>query len=85
MKLSLKQVFTSLHHALKRWGLFMSSVVNFILLIPVYLLGVGVPALGMRYFSKKHFLDMHPPKKGDTYWQDHVVKKPSRDSSRRMF
>lgn len=79
--------FKTVYSYFKRFGIFMSHIVNFILLLPVYFIGVGLTSLGGK-LAKKNFLDMFPNKKLPTYWKDHAMaknKKPSRDDLRRMF
>ena len=55
-------------HGFRKFGLFMASVVNFVLLLIVYIIGVGLTALIGKLF-RKSFLDL---KKNKPEW---IIKK----------
>jgi cytochrome c biogenesis protein CcdA len=63
------------------WGVFrkvgetVASIVNFIVLLIVYCIGIGITSLVMKTFGKK-FLDLGTAQK-DSYWiKARVVKEP---------
>ena len=67
---------------IKQLGEFVSNFVNFVLLLPVYLLGIGLTSLIAKLF-KKQFLDYKIFKKKQSYWSD--VKPHKKESYYRQF
>lgn len=65
------------------FGRGLSVTINTALLLPVYLVGVGMTSLFARAVSKS-FLDTGPVKK-DTYWSDLKLQKKSNECYYRQF
>ena len=63
------------------FGHLMGNIVNFILLLPVYFLGVGITSIIAKLLGK-HFLST---KKGNSTWTKHLVKTQKIDEYYRMF
>ena len=83
-QITLKSLLSEVHSLLKKFSDFITSIINVILLIPVYFIGVGFTAVIARLF-KKQFLDLYPDKKRSSYWHEHPTTRQSRDTYRRMF
>lgn len=64
-------------------GHIIADLINTLLLLPVYFIGVGITSLIAKLF-KKHFLDISPSKK-DTYWKDLDIKKRPIEKYYRQF
>jgi len=65
------------------FGLFIASIINFILLIPVYFIGVGISALFSK-IAKKEVLPIKQEKK-ETYWQAYTIGDEKIEEQYRMF
>jgi hypothetical protein len=59
-------------------------IVNSALLAMVYLIGVGLTALGCKLF-KKQFLDLKPDPKAKSYWSELNLKKRKIEEHYRQF
>ena len=66
----------------KNFGYNITSAVNFILLVPVYLIGVGLTSV-MAKLSRKRFLDLKL--KGKTYWKERKLEKEPLEKYYRQF
>jgi large-conductance mechanosensitive channel len=75
--------FKKAWNAFQYFGLFIASIINFILLIPVYFIGVGISAL----FSKIAKKEVLPIKQGkrETYWREYVISDEKIEEHYRMF
>ena len=61
------------------------NVVNFILLLPVYIVGVGLTSIVAKVVGK-HFLNLkRPNKKQDTYWVAKDTRKKKLEEFYRQF
>jgi len=78
----LKHFFNGFQKGVESFGDNISTVINFILLSIVYLIGVGLTSITAKIFGK-HFLDMK--KKKNSYWVDLNLKKKSIDKYYRQF
>ncbi len=78
----MKQFITGLKKGMKLFGESLSTVVNTILLLIVYVIGVGLSAVIAKLF-KKHFLDFTHDKK--SYWSDLNLKKKTMKDYYRQF
>lgn len=76
-----KLFFKGFYNGFKSFGLWISTIINFILLMIVYFVGVGLTSVIGKVF-KKEFLNF---KKERTYWKTRKSKKPSIDENKRMF
>ena len=66
----------------KNFGHRVTNVVNFVLLLLVYFIGVGATSIVAK-LSKKKFLDFS--RKEDTYWKDRNLGKQSLKEYYRQF
>jgi len=67
----LKQFFNGFQKGVKNFSDNISTIINFLLLSMVYLIGVGLTSISAKIFGK-HFLDMK--KKKDSYWHNLKLK-----------
>lgn len=68
----------------KAFGEKVASVVNFILLIPVYFLGVGLTKFFAR-ISGAEVLTIQQNKESKTYWKEYDCKTETKEKYKRMF
>ena len=61
-----------------------STVINSILLLIVYIIGVGLTAIAAKIVGK-HFLQLKLDQKKKTYWEDLNLKKKPIDEYYRQF
>ena len=73
---NLRQFFKGLKKGIHNFGQCIAIIINSVLLSIVYLLGVGLTSIFAK-LSNKHFLDVMPSKKKDSYWSDLNLKKKS--------
>jgi Na+-driven multidrug efflux pump len=78
----LKQFFNGFQKGVKSFGGNISTIINFILLSIVYLIGVGLTSITAKIFGK-HFLNMK--KKKNSYWIDLNLKKKPINKYYRQF
>ena len=71
---NIKIFFRGFKNGMGNFGKNVAIIVNSILLLIVYLIGVGATSLIARIF-KKHFLDLKISEKEKTYWSDLNLKK----------
>jgi hypothetical protein len=76
--------FKAFWHGMKRVGEGMTSVINFILLLPDYFIGVGITAIAAK-ISKKHFLDLKLEKKKKSYWKTYNLGTQKEDEHFKMY
>jgi len=69
---------------MKQYGEKITAVVNTMLLLLVYIVGVGVTSLIARIF-RKHFLERKTSKKKASYWSDLNIKKQEREKYYKQF
>ena len=67
----LKQFFKGFQKGIKKFSDNISTIINFLLLSIVYLIGVGLTSITAKIFGK-HFLDTK--KKKDSYWHNLKLK-----------
>ena len=83
--MSMTLFFKGWYAGMKQFGGAIVAITNFILLVPVYLIGVGVTSLVAKIFGK-HFLNLKKPdKKLETYWLKKEEKKSSKEDCYRQF
>jgi len=68
----------------KDFGNNISIIINSVLLLVVYIFGVGITSLIAKIFGK-HFLEMKLLKKEKTYWSNLNLKKKPIDEYYRQF
>lgn len=79
-----RKFVTSVGKGMKEFGEKIATVVNTILLLLVYIVGVGVTSLIARIF-RKHFLEKKTSKKASSYWSDLNIKKQERGKYYKQF
>ncbi len=67
----LKQFFNGFQKGIKSFSDNIISIINFLLLSIVYLIGIGLTSITAKIFGK-HFLDIN--KKRDSYWHNLKLK-----------
>lgn len=78
----LRKIFNAIKRILQPVGKIISTIVNFILLSIVYLVGVGLTSIIAKLFGN-HFLDLKPKKASN--WIEHKITKESIEKYYRMF
>ncbi len=78
--------FKAVKNCFERFGLLMASIFNFIFLIPVYFIGIGIVSV-IGKCSSKDFLAMNSKKaeNKETYWKSYNLKKEEKEGYYRMF
>ncbi|MBI3032858.1 hypothetical protein HYY69_05250 [Candidatus Woesearchaeota archaeon] len=66
------------------FGYTIAGIVNTLLLMIAYVLGVGITSI-IAKICKKHFLELKLNKQAKTYWQDLNLKTSSREEYVRQF
>ena len=69
---------------MKQFGEKITTVVNTVLLLLVYVVGVGLTSIIARIF-RKHFLERKTSKQKTSYWSDLNIKKQERDKYYKQF
>lgn len=77
------EFFSGLRAGMKGFGENIGILVNSVLLMTVYIIGVGLTSIFARLLRKR-FLDTKPSKT-KTYWSDLNIKKKSMDAYYRQF
>lgn len=81
---SIKIFFKGFLQGFKNFGYNISIIINSILLLAVYLIGVGITAIFAKIFRKK-FLDMELSDDRKTYWSElNLEKKPTEEYYRQF-
>lgn len=79
-----RQFFSGFRNGFKDFGHSISAIINSILLLIVYLIGVGLTSLFAR-LSNKHFLQRKIIRNKETYWSDLNLKKKPVEEYYRQF
>ncbi|MBI4016895.1 MAG: hypothetical protein HY363_04340 [Candidatus Aenigmarchaeota archaeon] len=73
-------IFLTIFDKFKTFGMFVSSIINYILLLVVYTVGVGITWIFVRISGKK--LLVYDNKEQKTFWQQtensHLIEKAKR-------
>lgn len=80
----IKQFFKGFKKGFSAFGHNISIIINSILLLIVYLIGVGMTSIFAKVFNK-HFLQKKIIAKKTTYWSDLNLKKKPIDEYYRQF
>ncbi len=80
----MKKTLTAIWSCFKKFGEFVASIVNFILLLPVYFGGVGLSALLLK-LKKEEPLDIQPKKEQESYWKAYDLGTKAKETYKRMF
>ena len=76
--------FASVWRGMHLFGTVINGLVNAVLLVIVYVFGVGVTAIAAKLFGKQ-FLDLGLSTDGQTYWRDLNLEKEPLDHYYRQF
>ncbi|MDP2926033.1 MAG: hypothetical protein Q8N99_06685 [Nanoarchaeota archaeon] len=79
----IKEFFIGFKHGQKLFGESLSVIVNTLLLIIVYIIGVGLTSIFAK-ICKKHFLDLKPINK-ESYWEEFNLSKKPLEEYYRQF
>ncbi|NQU98271.1 hypothetical protein HQ533_02290 [Candidatus Woesearchaeota archaeon] len=79
----MREVFPKIKKLLMKLSEFITSIVNFILLIPIFIIGIGLTSLFLKLFGK-HFLDLKSKTK-NSYWVDKNLSTQKLEKYYRMF
>ena len=72
--------FKGFYEGMKKFGANIVAIINFILLLPVYLLGVGISSIGAKIIGKR-FLNLNKfDNKIKSYWIKKENKKQGKKS-----
>lgn len=80
---SVKLFFNGFVAGFRKFGHAFATFVNFILLVIVYIIGIGLTSLIAKIFGK-HFLNLKK-KKRPTYWEDKNLSKEPIENYYRQF
>ena len=81
---SLKRFFSGFKKGMNNFGQNIARIINSILLLIVYLIGIGLTSIFAKIFAK-HFLKSKISKKKKTYWSDLDLKKKPIKTYYRQF
>ncbi|MFH1721661.1 MAG: hypothetical protein ABH950_03540 [Candidatus Altiarchaeota archaeon] len=79
----MRKYLLQIKDGIQRFGKFVASVVNVVLLTLVYAFGVGFTSIVSK-IVKKDFLILKPRKKS-SFWRDHEDHPPTEENLGRMF
>ncbi len=79
----MKKVFKGFKKGMKDFGDCITIIVNTVLLLIVYLIGVGITSIVAKIIGKK-FLDKYPANE-KSYWTDINIKKESIEDYHKQF
>lgn len=79
----IKQLFSAVKAVLEPIAKIVSNVINFLLLLIVYFLGIGPVSIVMKLFGK-HFLELKKQNKTSN-WHEHKVTKQPLENYYRTF
>ena len=71
----IKKLWHAVKSILDPVGKLISGIVNFILLLVVYIIGIGIVSISMRIF-RKHFLELKKTDKKSNWYEHRVEKQP---------
>lgn len=81
---SFGQFFIGFKKGVHNFGQTIATIINSVLLLIVYVLGVGLTSIFSKIF-KKIFLEMGISKKQDSYWSElNIRKKPMKEYYRQF-
>lgn len=78
----MNEFIEGLRTGIKRFGEYVSTIINAVLLFIVYIIGVGITSMGAKIF-RKHFLDKEMS--NTSYWSTLDVKKEHMERYYRQF
>ncbi|MBS3108006.1 hypothetical protein J4468_03770 [Candidatus Woesearchaeota archaeon] len=78
------KLFNGIKKGFQNFGSSITILINSILLLVVYIFGVGLTSLLAKVAGKK-FMNIKTSKKTESYWEDYNSKKKSMDEHYRQF
>lgn len=81
---SIVNTVTRAWHLFKAFGERVASIVNFILLIPVYFIGVGLTKIIVIVF-RIEVLNLQQNREEKSYWKEYACKTEAKERYKRMF
>lgn len=81
---SIMQFFKGFKRGMHGFGLTIAIIINSVLLLVVYIIGVGLTSIFAKIVGK-HFLETKISRKKDTYWSDLNLKKENIEAYYRQF
>jgi len=82
---SIKTFFEGALSGMKLFGGIIVSVINFILLLPAYVIGIGIPSIIAKITGKKFLNLSKPNKKVESYWITKPKKKVDIDDAYNQY
>jgi hypothetical protein len=79
-----KQFFNGLKEGMKNFRYNLATLINSILLLIVYFIGVGVTSIVAKLFGK-HFLETKISREKESYWSDPNLTGKSTETCYRQF
>ena len=79
----IKKLWYAAKSVLEHFGKLISNVINFVLLLAVYFVSIGIVSLSMKLFGR-HFLEIKK-KNSKSNWHEHKVTKQPLESYYRSF
>ncbi len=76
-------ILSKIKKSVETFGLFVASIFNFIFLLPVYFIGVGVTSLFVK-LTEKDVLFLKKTEQ-ESYWKDYNLKTQKKEDYQRMF
>lgn len=77
------QILLKIKKAAEKFGLFVASIFNFIFLLPVYFIGVGITFLFVKVTGKDILFLKKTAEK--SYWKEYNLKTQKKEDYQRMF
>ena len=79
----IKKLWYAAKSVIETFGKLISNVINFVLLLAVYFVSIGIVSLSMKLFGR-HFLEIKK-KNSKSNWHEHKVAKQPLESYYRSF
>ncbi len=77
------QILLKIKKAAEKFGLFVASIFNFIFLLPVYFIGVGITSIFVKVTGKDILFLKKTAEK--SYWKEYNLKTQKKEDYQRMF
>ena len=77
-------LFKGIYQGMGNFAKIISGIINYILLLIVFILGIGTVSIGAKLFKKKKFLDKELNNK-KSYWENTDISKRKREDYEKPF
>jgi len=77
------EILSKIKKAVEKFGLFIASISNFIFLLPVYFIGVGITSIFVKVGGKDILFLKKIAEK--SYWKEYNLKTQKKEDYQRMF